>query len=138
MAYLIFIAATSIVALSLGQLEAERRVPGSASGQGLLLAGLAAHLAGTGGIAWLDGAFPGLLAFVAIPATASALHSLLIAPAHRARRLRTQDPGPGYGRAPPRPSRGDARQRAPTGRAGRTPARRSGTPRPREPLDTAG
>ena len=93
MAYLAFIGSVLLVALSLCHLENQRRSRGTTGNHALLLAGLAAHLTGTGVIAWSGGAPAGIAAFILIPVVASGVHSLLLAPASRARRLRTRSPG---------------------------------------------
>ena len=81
MEYLIFLAATLVLAVSFPHWEPTGRV-NSAAGQNRLLGltGVVGHLGGTAAISWLSGFAAGAFALLTIPLAASILYTLIVHP----------------------------------------------------------
>lgn len=81
MEYLIFLAATLVLAVSFPHWEPTGRV-NSAAGQNRLLGltGVVGHLGGTAAIGWLSGFAAGAFALLTIPLAASILYTLIVHP----------------------------------------------------------
>lgn len=100
MEYAIIAGAAILLAWSFLYWEPTRGTAIGVCGVGICLAGTLAHLGCVAMIGWTAGFLPAAGAFLAIPAAASVLYSLLIAPVSRARRLRQGRPSIGIAPLP--------------------------------------
>lgn len=100
MEYLIFLAATLVLAIGFPHWEPTGRV-NSAAGQNRLLGltGVVGHLGGTAAIGWLSGFAAGAIALLTIPLAASILHTLVVHPLAKSLRenQRRDPPGAAHG-----------------------------------------
>jgi hypothetical protein len=84
----IFLVAVLLLAIGLRHYEPKKKGGGGAESAAFSLVGPSAHLGGTMAIGWMGDMVLAALAFLAIPLLAYAVHSLVILPILRSKRLR--------------------------------------------------
>lgn len=90
MEYMVFLAATLLLAVSFPHWEPAGRIQSAAGANRLLgLAGVVGHLGGTVAIAWLSGIAVGALALLVIPFAASMIYTLIVNPLAKSMRRKS-------------------------------------------------